>query len=218
MPEAHPDGTLSGLLRRAVDGDTTAREELLEKLYVPLRRYARRHLSGWIEPDEAAKDVAQDTLVRITAHLGACRAQSDRQLVAWALAILRNVIIDRARQRAEECLVRFGPAVEPLAVTPPPDDPPSSADRTLSRLVRSALDALPPEKMRLLQLRLQLGDRWADVGAELGTSWSAARRRFQRLQSTLRKDIARRIESLPQEDREVLERRLPRLPEPRKQR
>jgi RNA polymerase sigma factor (sigma-70 family) len=211
MPESRPDGALVGWLERAVRGDPAAREALLEALYVPLRRYARRQAFGWIEPDEVAKDVAQDALIRITARLDSCHAHSDAQVVSWALAIARNVLIDRAREHPASVFVRLGPACEPRLSETTTQDAPSHGDRVLRRVVRSVLRALPADRALLLKLRLQLGERWTDVGAELGTTWCAARRRFQRLQASLRKDLTRRVEDLPPEEREAIERRIRRF-------
>jgi len=124
MPE-RPHGALVGLLERSVRGDLAAREALLKALYVPLRRYARRQASGWIEPDELAQDVAQDALIRITGRLDSCHAHSDAQIIAWALAIARNVLIDRAREHSASDFVRISQACEPRLDEAATPDPPS---------------------------------------------------------------------------------------------
>ncbi|WP_420128144.1 RNA polymerase sigma factor [Longimicrobium sp.] len=203
-----PDGLLVCLAEAAVRGDEDAMERLLTELHVDLLRYLRRWLRFWRQGDELAMEIAQETLVRVARGLHSFRGTSNGQLVSWARAVAANLAKDAAREaRGEWDAVVFGEELDELDAHEPDlplgndDDTPGSQGRkVVLRLLGEALQGGNEEAQALLWHRLVQGDSWADAGAAVGLTHTAAKRRCQRLQERLRSQVLERIESLPAAD------------------
>jgi len=149
-------------------------EELFEAHHARLVRVMCR-ISG--DPGLAA-DLAQSAFVRLYRR-GALPGDPEAWLISVALNLLRNEKSTRARR------LRL---VAPLAVTDPPDPPPTveqaSASARERRRVRDALGCLDARARALLLLRAE-GYRYHDIAAALdlreasiGTLLARARRAF----------------------------------------
>ncbi|MDQ6830209.1 MAG: hypothetical protein M3081_15235, partial [Gemmatimonadota bacterium] len=77
----------------------------------------------------------------------------------------------------------------------------SSTLRILEHLTVNVLDRLPPDVGRLAWHRLVEGAHWSTIGQELGTTAPAAKRRFQRAQSAVRRLVVRAARELPEPER-----------------
>ncbi|MFI6501514.1 RNA polymerase sigma factor [Nonomuraea typhae] len=100
-----------------------------------------------------AEDLAQETFVKATRALLGWRGENP---AAWLLAIARNVLLDHVRRRRTE-----------LAL-PDPDElgvPPIGVD---ALEVRDALDRLPPQHRKLLELVYLEGFSMVEVAAMTG--------------------------------------------------
>ncbi len=130
------------------------------------------------------EDVEQDALLHLHCHLQDCKADSEGALFAWALMVARRAALDAVRTAFEQLSVRSPTILERLA-----DDTPLGDEGEAPSAARRVVDAqrfLSMRDQELLWRRLVRHETWVEVGASLGLSWTAARRRFQRAQSVLR--------------------------------
>lgn len=197
---------LVSLARRAGDGDRPALEKLLAAVHVHVIRY----LEGWLhhsrEWEEAAKDLAQEALIRIAATVGGFRGENDGELVTWCVTIARNIATDRlrvVRDRADvEALkleVGWGVTGESSSWTAE-EGYVSDELRVLLRLLRKAQAAEPEASQELLWRHVVLHDSWHEAGEALGIPPTAAKRRFQRAQKRIRIALLQAILRLPPEE------------------
>ena len=193
------------LLAEARDGRDDALEELLAKLYPALLRYAYAHVARERDASDLAADLTQDTLIRIVRGLDGCLAATDAQLIAWALSILRNRIVDYFRDSAARPRVPLdkdhpdGSHVHRRS-TDDADGPWGRGRTVLRDIIRDSTANLSPAAVRLLDLRFTSGASWSQVAMELGCERVAARRRFHRLRDSLRRTILQRVGALSPED------------------
>jgi RNA polymerase sigma factor (sigma-70 family) len=177
------------LLQAAHVGNRSAHDALLLDLRLPIRRFLRSRFRFDVDPAMWLEDVEQQTLLHVHCHLGDCRATSDGELVAWALMVARHAAHDVLRRSAASHNGRSLDVLEDLVDQGGPDD---SADASLdARRVVDAQRFLSELDQELLWRRLVSQESWVEVGASLGLSWTAARGRFQRAQSFLRRLIER---------------------------
>jgi RNA polymerase sigma-70 factor (ECF subfamily) len=87
-----PDTRADALLAvRCQLGERAAFDELISRWHEPLWRYLRRLASS----DDAARDLAQDTWLRV--FRGLARLREPAKLRPWLFGIARNVAMDRLR-------------------------------------------------------------------------------------------------------------------------
>jgi len=103
---------------------------------------------------EEAEDLVQETLLAAVTSIGQLRQAE--MAGAWLLRILRRKWYDALRRRPRE---RVAAAPEPAA-----PDAPRPPDDTL----RTALQALPPEERRILELRYFESRTSTEIGQILG--------------------------------------------------
>jgi RNA polymerase sigma-70 factor, ECF subfamily len=146
-----------------------------------LRSIARR-LTG--DPDEAS-DLVQDTLERALCGGGGLASQA---LYAWMVTVMRNLFIDRCRQRRvrQRCLQTFHWCVGDSLVEPnaPDETLPTSSRLTYDDLAEALLKLAPPfrEVFELSARNLslsQIGDALGIPAATAGTRLFRARRKLR---------------------------------------
>lgn len=195
--------------------DEAALERLLAELFPKLVRFLFRRFDYEPDAEELVKDLAQDALVHIATGIGECRATTDAQFLAWCFTIARNVAFDYLRaMRDEFAALRFVVDLENLAgqasfceweaagVEQAP------AERTLFSILDAATDVLSETTAELLWHRLIEGATWQEIGERFGTSAAGAKRRYQRAQASLRREVLRRADTLPDTERTHLRARL----------
>ncbi|MEV5611893.1 sigma-70 family RNA polymerase sigma factor [Streptomyces sp. NPDC052225] len=84
------------LVRRAVDGDKTALEDVVRRLQDPLYRLALR--MTWRPAD--AEDAAQEILIRVVTRLATWRAEA--RLLTWAYRVGVNYLLNLKRRTPQE--------------------------------------------------------------------------------------------------------------------
>lgn len=210
--EARSDaGAISSLLdlaHRAVSGDRAALESLLLRLHTRVSRVLSRRLGGDPYAEGFLEDATQEVLYRIAVSLKSCVAETDAQFLVWVAVISRNVAIDLLRANYSR-----------YALVILMDSPDSAADRAsfaewgadegesgtakdlLIGILQSVATSLPDGAHRILWFRLVEGAPWPQVGAEIGTTAAGAKRRFQRIQQSLRSAVLQQIDQLPDSDR-----------------
>jgi RNA polymerase sigma-70 factor (ECF subfamily) len=146
------------LVRRARRGDAAAREDLARRGGEAAYRFALQLLGD----RDAARDVAQDSLLRFFVALG--RLDPDRPFVPWLLRIVRNRVIDLRRSDGARWRATAGAGYEALGAGEPavgrvepadqrPDPLAESERRELQRLVWTCLGRLDPDHREILVLR-----------------------------------------------------------------
>jgi RNA polymerase sigma-70 factor, ECF subfamily len=207
FPASHfdPATSLVDLRRLAARGDRSALEQLLRRVQRGVQRYLQRRLPDRRDCNDLADDLRQEVLIRAVSALNRATFEDDRRLLAWLLVIARNVLMDH--YRAERRRPRSLP---PAAMEALGDDASLAAwlhsggspgAELLDALVSEALRGVPERTQELVRLRVQMGHSWSEVGAALGTSASAAKRRFQRAQAALRRRILVAVDNLPPTER-----------------
>jgi len=82
---------ITDLYKRSVRGDSAARKQLYEQLYVSFRILARHRIADWNDADE----VVQAAMVKVSSKLS--QLANEEGFSAWAHKILKNEIIDHYR-------------------------------------------------------------------------------------------------------------------------
>ena len=94
--------TITLLLERVREGDTTARDELFATAYDELRRLARARLrDGGRNTVLDTTALVHESYVRFV-HGGEIRAEDRRAFFAYASKVMRSVIVDTVRERLAE--------------------------------------------------------------------------------------------------------------------
>jgi len=177
LPWPLRDAWLSRLVVRSQRGDREAFRELYRALYPPVSRYLRRRVTNAADAEELENQV----FFRLLESLG--RLESRRgSVLAYALSMARNALVDEARRRA-------GMVPEEAAVAVP-DMRAGPLERLMgeedTERVKAELARLPTETRELLMLRFADGLRFAEVAQVLGLSEAAVRQRTSRAVRELR--------------------------------
>jgi RNA polymerase sigma-70 factor (ECF subfamily) len=195
-----PDEHLMRQFQRRLDG------EAFERL---VGRYAARALAAArqiLADGAAAEDAVQETFLRVVRARG--QYQVDRPFGVWFFAILRNVCRDVLRRRGLEVRAMAHLAVEREEASDPPSAPEDlrasgmrwhglqARESWAGRERRLAAERCPwhdlladlrPAERDALVLRVTQGLTLAEVGAALGISEEAAKKRVQRALGRLRR-------------------------------
>lgn len=130
-----------------------------------------------------AEDVLQDALLNAYRALGTLRDKDAFQ--AWLVRIARNVCT-RLRQKDgpildlpfPDALVDGGPSAESQMVR-----------QDIGRCVKAALDRLPPDSRRVIELRDMEGLTAPSTARELGITVPAVKSRLHRARALLRREL-----------------------------
>lgn len=207
------------LLEGARGGSEEDLEILLDRLRPRVKRYIVGRLQSHPSTDALAEELTQDVLVRIAESVEDCRAATEKQLNSWTHTIARRRVIDRYRRRERELEQRVWEVdaridgqllvdsfVDEEAELSSEDV--TELDELLGSLLWEAQAELSEGTQQTLRRRLLYGETWPQVGEVVGTSGAGAKRRFQRAQDRLRKEVRKRTEELPDEVRRKVLRRL----------
>ena len=127
-------------------GDPAAFRSLYELHFRRIHNFAVRRLGDVAE----AEDVCQEVFEAVFHCLDRFEGKSD--LVVWIYGITRNILNNRLRRRGGVRLISIDdvpPEAAPLDLGP---EPLAQARQALSR-VRAAIERLPGEQRRILELR-----------------------------------------------------------------
>lgn len=166
-------------------GERAAFDLLLERWHGPLAAYVTR-LAG---DDEAAREVVQDTWVRVLRGIG--RLSDPAKIGAWMFGIARRTLMDRLRARYGE-LPRSGAEVDSLSA----DEDGFAAERELDRRddvarLRAELADLPFAEREVLTL-FYLGELpLAEVAKVLDVPQGTVKSRLFRARQLLARALGR---------------------------
>lgn len=189
-----------------------ALEDLLTLLCKPIRSFAAFRLRHSVDGTDMAEDVVQETLIRIAKAIRSCNAVCDAQVLAWVRATARNTLTDMyrspasgiaARQMAQDyCDDMKESAKDWGGIASAPSTP---AMACLLTLVMASYEDALQSTGELIWWRLIGGLEWGEIAVKFGTTAPAAKRRFQRAQQALHRDVLSRVRELPDSEREGVE-------------
>lgn len=172
---------------KSLRGDGNDFEELFRQFYRPVVGFfAKRGTSN-----DECQDLAQETFLR--AFRAFADFRGDARPSTWLFAIAANLWSNRNRDAAA--------AKRDGAEVPLPEDgwaEPESGDRADERadaaerlrLLRSAIDDLPPQMRRCVQLRVYQGRGYRDVAEILGVTVETAKSQVSLAKKRLRQSLA----------------------------
>lgn len=158
---------VSRLVERAKAGDRDAFGDLYRLYHAPIFRVARVHVGDW------AEDAVAETFLRAWNALPRYR-DTGAPFVAWLYGIARHVVLDEIRRRRR---------VEPRADVPDAVKE-WAVDDELS--LGAAIERLPNEQRRVVELKFLVGMTNAEVAAALGKSEGAVNAKQWRALQALR--------------------------------
>jgi RNA polymerase sigma-70 factor (ECF subfamily) len=174
---------LNAAMDRYAEGDDAAFAEVYDLLAPRLLVYFNRQLGD----PARAEDVVQQTLLQM--HAARRNYATGSDVMPWAFAIGRNVLIDLRRRTRKEVL--FETARDDAAALDEkvdrasvPDD--LAASREIADMVRAELDRLPPGQRAAYDLVRTEGLSVAETAQILGTTPTAVKLRVHRVYELLR--------------------------------
>lgn len=166
-------------LARALSGDRAAFDDLIAAHQARAVSYA----ASILRDQDAARDVAQDAFVRAWSSIGGFDPR--KSFAAWLHTIVRNLAIDRTRQRRRpESLDDH--AEDLVAVD---DTATAYAGLRAREAIGSSLDALSPEHYTVMVLREVEGCSYEEIaertGVPIGTVMSRIHHARERMKALL---------------------------------
>ncbi|HEY3496404.1 MAG TPA: RNA polymerase sigma factor [Polyangiaceae bacterium] len=171
---------------RYADGDEAAFAEVFAVVGPRIQRFLRR-LCG---ADELARDLFQDTLLRMHQARGAFRPGA--AVLPWAYAIARNAFVDSARARKRRPVTIGGTgADEPAEPAVAPDAESSVLANETARAVARALAGMTDARREAFVLVRFEGMSIADAAQILGASENAVKLRAFQAYEIIRGELGR---------------------------
>jgi RNA polymerase sigma-70 factor (ECF subfamily) len=176
------------LLRRAVDGETSA----LNSLVSELRPHIERQLLRYPVADEDRRDLLQATLMQVIRRLGSFRG--DSSFSTWLFRVTANeaLMMMRSQRRHRSRLVE-GLDLEELGSLPASNDGElthrgdvGAANSERDSRVRTALDELPEDYRNVVVAHYHMDLGLQEIADRFELSESAVRSRLHRARSRLR--------------------------------
>ena len=197
MEQPH-DQTI-GLIREARAGSS----EALGRLFEGCRRYLLQVAGDDLDPRLQAKggasDIVQETFLEAQRDFRAFAGDSEQELLAWLrlhlqyrLAKFRRTYRQTAKRAVRREVpidgggVSFSPVI-PAARQLSPSD--VVAGKESDHLLRQALERLPDEYRRVIQLRYRGNLSFEQIGIALGRTPNAARKLWARAVERLKRDL-----------------------------
>jgi RNA polymerase sigma-70 factor (ECF subfamily) len=173
---------LERLLQRAASGSDSGLGELLESFRASMLAFAGRRIDGQLRRRISSSDVVQDTMLTAREKFTSFRGTHPLEFQQWLHRLLYSTLVDGVRRhrtaekrrtdREDEASVGtiVGSAASPSRV--------ASDNEQAARLLQ-ALQQLPEEDRRIVQLRYLENWSFEQIATTLGVSVATAWRRFQ---------------------------------------
>jgi RNA polymerase sigma factor (TIGR02999 family) len=168
---------VTGLLRRWSAGDEHARDELIPLVYGQLRELAHRRLRGAVgENSLNTTGLVHEAYIRLV-DAPQLDMPDRAHFLALASAVMRNLLVDRARARIA---AKRGGGAQPLEL----DEALAVSDDDLERITElddalTRLEEFSPRQRELLQHRYFGGLTLEESAAALGVSLATAKRELR---------------------------------------
>ncbi len=189
------------LLIAARDGDNSALSEIWTRLRAYLRLTADHDLDGILQNKMDASDIVQQSLMEAHQGFSRFRGQSEHEIRAWLVRLVRHNLIDARRRFVETDKRNVSRELSAhTRALPGPDKTPSSlvSRKEQDEELMRAVTLLPARNQQILELRHRQGLSHAEIAEELGMTEMAARQLWSRTVDQLRNQLVRRRgDSLP---------------------
>jgi RNA polymerase sigma-70 factor (ECF subfamily) len=193
-PAGDQEEQLSGLARRAGEGDESAFVRLVQRL-----EHRIRHWAGSLSDDaDSADDLAQLTLIRM--HERVAQFDSRSRLTSWLYGMMRNLAADRRRADWRRT-VREQRAASELMVTAAACDADGARDERLALLLASYHTVLTSREREVFELVDLHGTPAAEAAARLHIVPSTARVLLLRARRKVRLLMLRDAENIEGDSR-----------------
>ena len=179
----------SSVLDRAMDRYAQGEDAAFEEVYDGLAPRLQAFLYRYTHDRARAEDVVQQTMLQI--HRARGRFLVGSQVVPWAFAIARRLLIDTHRRGGREVLSPTGDdsSTQLLAAVDAPADDVAIAKEVAARL-SAELGRLPENQRVAFELIKQDGLSVAEAAQVLGTTVAAVKLRAHRAYEALRAVLA----------------------------
>lgn len=171
----------------------TGEAAALGELYDRHARAVYAFALGLLRNTEAARDVVQETFIKVLLARGSYRPGG--RFKAWLFAIARNTARDAQRAQARE---QLSSEEEDLRFETLPHAGPSPADelagRELAEVVARAVERLPEPFRESILLAKYAGLPYGEIARRQGVSVGTVKARVFRAVARLRKSLAREVE------------------------
>ena len=155
----------AALIERVKSGDAAARDLLLCRFLVPMRRWAHGRLPGRARDLLDTDDLVQGTFLRTLNHLGSIPLDGEGSFLAYLRRVLLNRITDQIRRTDR------WPGRDELP-DPLPDAGPSPLEEAIGQEALErydrALQTLPGMQQEAIMLRLEMGFGYDEIASALG--------------------------------------------------
>ena len=118
--------------------------------------------------------MVQGALVKGLESAGSLRGESEAEITAWVLRIMRNLSTDHARRRNRDP-ARLDPDLVESAVAEHPSPLDGVALKQAHEVLEERVDALPPMEQAVINLVLRYGFSTIEAAQLLGASPAAVR-------------------------------------------
>jgi RNA polymerase sigma-70 factor, ECF subfamily len=167
--------------------DATAFADVFERH----RHGVHAFLLGKTSDPEAARDLLQETFLRLWRQFDELAGLDEERQRAWLFTVARNLVVDRYRSRATQQSTLAALARESeRAGNPEPDPAEPVVARDELALLKQAIDDLPEEERVILSMVVVGGMTSQQVGAALALPPGTVRYRLHQARARL----ARRLE------------------------
>jgi RNA polymerase sigma-70 factor (ECF subfamily) len=183
------DTTDKDLVKRYLDGQVVALEELVNKYRAPLFGYIIDMTQG----GQDAEEVFQETWFRVIKKI---KSYKHGNFFGWLVRIARNIVIDRARKKKPELTLdkeneNGTTQLESLAdaIHNPAE---RLSDHQTGARIRKEVDMLPADQKEVFLMRTKLDLPFKEIariqGTSINTSLARMQYALQKLRSVLEED------------------------------
>jgi RNA polymerase sigma-70 factor, ECF subfamily len=172
---------------RAMDRYAAGNEAAFAEVYDALAPRLYGYLLRQTRDPERAEDLLQQTMLQIHAMRG--RFFPGAEVLPWAFAIARRMLINSYRRRRREANVLEGQIVAEYLAAPTTEDVVHS--RRLAQSLERELSKLPETQRLAFELMKKEGLSLREVAEVLGTTVTAVKLRAHRAYVTLRAAMAK---------------------------
>jgi len=160
------------LLLRARDGDTDARDLLLERYLPRLQRWAHGRLPNWARGSVDTGDLVQETMLQVFRKIEGFEPEHEGALIGY----LHNALTNRIRDEIRRTQRRGGPAesLDERWPTLEPSPLESAIGEQALKNYEDALQRLKESDRQAIILRIELGLSVPEVAEALAKSSTAA--------------------------------------------
>jgi RNA polymerase sigma-70 factor (ECF subfamily) len=177
-PRAAARAAANAAMERYASGDDTAFSDLYDALAPRLHHYLLRQ----VKDPNRAEDLLQQTMLQIHCARGRFLAGAD--VIPWAFAITRRLMIDSFRRRKHEAILDEDPGADRVSTGPAADDV-LHAKRVAARL-EAEIARLPETQRVAFELVKHEGLSLREAAQVLGTTVTAIKLRAHRAYVALR--------------------------------